>query len=271
MEYFFQNNQYLLSFRITHNIWSPSNNQYADGKFSPYDEKDNGNYELEYYIINIKNYLKEKGYTISSSIGGLHINAKNPHIHYHLVIQGKSYPANWIQNWKYYFQNRPTLPSTVAQQTQSLSLHIKPTGKSKLNISIKGTICNSQNDLNNYLAYPLKEGKYLVACLHNLDSSFHYLQELGTTLYKKACAVRAAQERGETRRLSLYTRVTDYIDSILTLDKDYYAITLNVLEHFRTLEKKEQIHPRQIVNICQTYLYHLGILTNEQILEKYNI
>ncbi|AXH78563.1 MAG: hypothetical protein [Circular genetic element sp.] len=263
-------NWILLSFRITSNHWNPSDSIYTGGSFCPADQNyskiANGQDLLEYYIINIKNYLKAKGISILASIGGLHLNAKRPHIHYHLIVEGKQ-PKSHIQTWKYYFNHNPVI---VPHKLSYPSL-VEGHQDQKLDISIKHTELKTQDDMESFLAYPLKEGKNLIDCMHNLDSSYHYLETLATTIYKKSLAVRAAQERSQKKQLGIYSRVTEYMDEQMKLQYSYYQIALNVLEKFKTLEKRDQIHPSKLVKIIQTYAYYSGLLTNEEILEKYNL
>ncbi len=279
MELIFQENYYLLGFRITEDCFKSSKHQFKNGMFHPIEDDhlmyhETANDTIEYYIYNIKNYLKTKGYDIVASIGGLHINSNQPHIHYHLVITGDKYPKNWIQNWKYHFtHNQPITPDWTAEQieTCSVKLNCKKEGKSKIQISIQGNKCATPDDMERFLAYPIKEGKNIVSCLYNLDSSLYYLTEMGTGLYKKALAQKKIKDKSSAKKLSVYTQVNDFLDTQVSLGKkDIRDLGEAALLHFQNkLEIKDQIDPQTICKYVRKYCYYHDLWDIGEIIDKY--
>jgi hypothetical protein len=87
-----------LSFRVTHRYFD-------DPKLAP-NKRDVRQLLQQYYILNVKNYLKTMDYSIISYTVGLHKDAEAPHIHLHFIVDtGKSkIPKVFIQDWKYKFQ-----------------------------------------------------------------------------------------------------------------------------------------------------------------------
>lgn len=275
MELLFDPTQYLLGFRITESCFKSSKHQWKDGKFQEIEDNmdETANNVVEYYTLNINNYLREKGYKVIASIGGLHYDSNHPHIHYHLVIVGEKYPKNWIQNWKYHFtHNQPITPDWTAEQVEtcSRSLHTKGKDKNKIQISIQGTPCNSGEDMEKFLAYPIKEGKHINNMMINVDSSFHYLYEMGTGLYKQAIAQRKIKDNSARKQLSVYTQVNDFLDKQVTLGKkDIRELGQACLYHFQTLKIKDQIDPQTLCKYVRKYCYYKGLWDVEEILDKY--
>lgn len=255
MDFIYDPESYLLGFRITFNE-KPSIE------------------ECEQYYIYIKNYLKAKDIPILANIAGLHLKAKNPHIHIHfnvkmdkgLMTNGKRPPKNWLQNWKYYWASLSKLPDLEY-------LYQKQETQSKLNISIQGTWLKSCHDLEMYFAYTLKEGNLLPSLTSmNCIGKQEYLREIGEKLYQKAQANIVVKEKAKVKQLSIYKRVIDRIDNhILRFreERSLYDVCYEVLEHFRELPIEEQIAPDMLVKYTKKHCYYIGIWTTEEILEKY--
>lgn len=278
MELIFEDNYYLLGFRITEDCFKSSEHQWKGGRFQEVGDQwgsihETANSVISFYILNINQYLREKNYKVIASLGGLHQNSNQPHIHYHLVIVGEKVPKNWIQNWKYHFtHNQPVTPDWSAEQVETCSrtLHMKGQGKTKIQISIQGTPCKTPEDMEKFLAYPLKEGKVVTGMMSNIDSSYHYLNTMGMEIYKKALALKKVKDKSSAKKLSVYTQVNDYLDTQVELGrKDIRDLGEAALYHFQKLELKDQIDPATICKYVRKYCYYKGLWDIQEIMDKY--
>lgn len=265
-----------LSFRVTHN-------KFDNPKQSPLRHEVK---ELlqQYYIINVKNYLKTMNYDIISYTVGLHKDAEAPHIHLHFVVDvGKSkIPKVFIQDWKYKFQAGkvplilPTNPYQGIKVDYPCLFSFKH--KKKINISIKWTDPKPQTPLglsieeklenyNRYLAYPLKEG-FVVD--HNLDEAD--LERLRSQAMGEWNAVKIKKLREQQQQAKSETEYGKICDIISTHKPECYTDAVRlVLDEVKKnrVEYREHINPRNLISSVQKYCYHVGIWTIDEIIEKY--
>lgn len=265
-----------ISFRVTHN-------KFDDLKLAPHTSEVRTLLQ-NYYIINVKNYLKKQDYSIISYTVGLHKDAESPHIHLHFVVDvGKSkIPKVFIQDWKYKFQTGKVPLTFPSNPYQGLKVDypclFSYKHKRKINISIKWTDPKPQTPLgmsieeklenyDRYLAYPLKEGFVVDHNLVEQDLERLRAQGMGEWNATKIKKLKAQQqkEKSETE----YGRICDIIST--NKPDSYQDAVRMVLEEVKKnrVEYREHINPRNLISSVQKYCYHVGIWTIDEIIEKY--
>lgn len=252
-----EHNHLLLSFRITHKRFGLEERVVREEL-------------INYYIINIKEYLKKKLYVIVEYTAGIHTEAETPHIHIHYLIdpQGKRVPKVFIQDWKYNFQNgkipislpnpKPHLPYPCLFST----LH-----KKKINVCIKSTLLSPDENYERFLAYPFKEGNIFSSTLSD---------EITTRLQAQAQgewnAVKIKKLKDKQRKEQMENEYGKICDIIAQAKPSTYTDALRiVLEEVKRsrVEFRDHINPRNIVSSVQKYCFHTGIWSIDEILEKF--
>lgn len=235
----------------------------------------------DHYALNINDYITIKlKTTIIQSSMGVHLEASEPHIHYHLVVEDFKFPANVNQSWKYFWQKRP-LNEKSPRDTPMI---FKEKDKKMINISIKMTGVELPHGQCRYLAYPLKENSSIDKYCINID--IKGLKDFAHKLYveakEKAAKAAAIKEdklskyeaycyhmderlcsefqisdkydRGTQLRLFFKEQIPhDKIIPFVSLETDLYYFN-----QIRATDAKEHIHPKQIVYNMEKYLFAAG-------------
>ncbi len=237
----------------------------------------------DHYHLNIYDYITIKLKTdIVQSSMGVHLEASEPHIHYHLVVEDFKFPANVNQSWKYFWLKRP-LNSKSPRDTPMV---FREKDKKMINISIKMTELPSGwgDGPSKFLAYPLKENLEIGAYCKNIETK--RLKDFANSLYVEAKerAIKAAAikedklskyeaycyhmderlcsefqisdkyDRGTQLRLFFKEQIPhDKIIPFVSLETDLYYFN-----QIRATDAKEHIHPKQIVYNMEKYLFAAG-------------
>ncbi len=235
------------------------------------------NYIIDYYIINIENYLKNLSYDIISYTCGAHLDAESPHIHIHYLVNtgDARIPKVFIQDWKYKFGearkvtaempiikhegNNIPFPSLTEQKH-----------KRKINISIKYTPPPLDDELelyNRFLGYPFKEG---IVLRHNLDEDILVKlrsQAMGEWNSVKIKKLKEQQKKDASD--SEYGKICDIISSAKPSGyREALEVVLETIKRDRT-EYRDHINPQFLVRSVQKYCYHVGIWGIDEIIEKF--
>lgn len=227
---------------------------------------------LKYYLENIRFFLEKKNIEVVYSTGGIHLDASNPHIHYHLGVLMSKLPVNWNQCWKYFWKKN-------ADQAikPSSSIEYKPLGEkikdtSKLHISIIGNPQGDDKSIEKFLAYPLKENLTLTSYCFNTDSSYVYLLSLGKSLYAVCLSNKERHDKKKEKTKSVYKKVKEFLQLQQKLGKaqNLYDCAELTIDHFRNyLPEEQQVQPSVLMNYVKKYCYYSGMWETHEILEKY--
>jgi len=241
----------LLSFRVTH-------------------ERIEDKYLQEYYIYNIKNYLKTKNVNILRTTLGLHTNSSYPHIHYHLLIKSQKLPKSLIQDWKYNYQKGKIdvhAPAVTKDTLNTLPClwSYKCGTQQKMNISIRETLAKDEENIISFLQYPFKEKNPILMGCEGVDVKA--LSIAAHTLYLDAIKKKKQKDEKKSESLAAYTKIEKFI--IEQQFTDYNDVLQPVLAFAREFEKP--IHYRKVVEHTQTICYRLQIINIETICQKYYI
>ncbi len=252
-----------LSFRITLGTFKEPKNIHSS-------------YIIDYYIINIKNYLKNKSYEIISYTCGAHLDAESPHIHIHyLVNTGNSHiPKVFIQDWKYKFDTgkvETTLP-VIKHEGNNIPFPSLTTQKhkKKINISIKFTpppIDDELEPYNRFLGYPFKEG---IVLRHNLsEDELATLRSQAQGEWNSVKIKKLKEQQKKEASDSEYGKICDIISSANPSDyREALVVVLETIKKDRT-EYRDHINPQFLVRSVQKYCYHVGIWGIDEIIEKF--
>ena len=213
---------------------------------------------------------------------GIHLEASEPHIHYHLVVEDFKFPANVNQSWKYFWLKQPL--NQQSEEKWDTPMVFKEKDKKMINISIKMTDTESDHSKSKYLAYPLKENSSIDRYCINIE--IKQLKDFAHNLYveakersKKAAAIKEDKlskyeaycyhmderlcsefqisdkyDRGTQLRLFFKEQIPhDKIIPFVSLETDLYYFN-----QIRATNAKEHIHPKQIVYNMEKYLFAAG-------------
>lgn len=250
----------------------------------------------DHYHLNIYDYitLKLKTDIVQSSMG-VHLEASEPHIHYHMVVENFKFPANVNQSWKYFWLKQ----QLNAKSPMDTPMVFREKGKKMINISIKMTepeellefeYCHLKGALGSgdspskFLAYPLKENLEINEYCKNIE--IKRLKDFAHSLYveakeraKKAAAIKEDKlSKYEAycyhmdERLCSEFQISDKYDRGTQLrlffkeqiphDKIIPFVSLETdlyyFNQIRATDAKEHIHPKQIVYNMEKYLFAAG-------------
>lgn len=235
----------------------------------------------DYYILNVKNYLKEKGYILLCMTGGLHLDASHPHIHLHFLVSlSEEYTENKTPHtsmWKYYWSSKKAIPIEQPCLKGNFPCLHSYLYKSRINISIKSTkfdkICDTtplESCPKRFLAYPLKEG-HLIASSNLSENDLVFLTAQGKGEYASAKIKSVKLKQKKQKSLGEYQQIVNYLNDQSPCDlRTACNLALDHIRATRT-EYKDHINPRSVINICQKYCYHNNLWTNDQIMEKFGV
>lgn len=221
-----------------------------------------------YYILNVKNYLKRLGYDIVEYVAGIHLEAVAPHLHIHyLVNTGESHiPRVFIQHWKYTFTSGKVQVESPNGKDKFPCLVSYKHGK-KVNISIKFTKEAKKEEIDSFLGYPLKEGIFVSSDLDEMKIKCLSSQAQG--VWNAVKIKKLKDQQRDENAASEYGKICAIISSN-TPDsyQDAVRIVLEELKKTR-VEQKEHVNPQFIIKSVQKYCYHSGIWSIDEIMDKY--
>lgn len=240
---------------------------------------------IEYYLINIKNYLKERHYNILCMTGGLHLEASHPHVHLHFILtafnMAKTRPT---QYWKDYWGGKKHIGIVEPvfndpHYHQGYPCLVSYLHRSQCNISIKSTKIDKIRDTNpskecpkRFLAYPLKE-QTKVAVISLPEDVVKCLMIQGNGEYAVAKIKSKKELEKKQKSLGEYAKIVGFLDEQFPkpMHVDCKECAIAVLEHIKKTrgDYKDHLHPRGIINSVQKYCFHRGTWTSSEIAEQY--
>ena len=214
------------------------------------------------------NWLKYKTYVIQRYTVGAHINTGNEHIHIHVEATGRKKLTNAIATMKRDYnlgkistvyknkEQSETLPKTVTEGEYK--------GKINISIQMKTININDKKDIERYLQYPLKEG--LVLCSNLPPEEIKQLERNAKAEYAVAQQKQVNRDKKEKKSLSDWQEFVNHLnekepDSI----RKAYRIAI---EYYKTKYEKPPTG-KVIADNTERYCIKKGILTTEQLVEKY--
>jgi hypothetical protein len=229
----------------------------------------------QYYIINIKNYLKRLHLEVYKYSVGIHVDSESPHIHIHYLIKkGEArVPKVMIQDWKYKYNTGKVQAELPVLKHEGEKINwpslTEYKHKKKINISIKwtDTPLKPEESLERFLAYPFKEGYVFEHNLEEEEVTQLKAQAQGEWNSVKIKKIKE-QQRIENSQ-SEYGKICDIISS--NSPESYQDAVRIVLEEIKKnrIEYKDHINPRNVIQSVQKFCYHTGIWTIDEIIEKF--
>lgn len=250
----------------------------------------------DHYAMHIHMYIKDKlgNPSILHSTMGLHMEAKAPHIHYHMILEDYKLPANPNQSWKYYWKKKellahsPCVTPMVYHEKDSKTINIAI----KHQATVPHHVCSKTGDdifdisTTKFLAYPLKELRDIEDYCINVN--IKALKEFANSLYIESKARWAKKEEAKNDKLSKYEAFCYHMDEKCCEEFSIADTYGKIRLHFKNIESsvfipfctittdayyfsmissadaKEHIHPKQIVHNLEKYLFANGHYSTER-------
>jgi hypothetical protein len=225
----------------------------------------NNQEEQQWYIDNMLDWIKYRKYEIRQYTVGAHINTGNPHIHIHIIAIGKKL-SNAIATIQrdYAKGNLPTKYINSEQSQKYPKTPVEGRYKNKINISIQMKYNKIENDIERYLQYPLKEG--LVLHTNLPPDEIKLMTMKAKAEYAAALQKKLNKEKNEEKTLSEWQEFVTHLDEKEpTTIRQAYRIAI---QYYKAKYDKPPTG-KVIADNTERYTIKRGILTTEQLVEKY--
>jgi len=221
--------------------------------------------DIHWYILNWKNWLEYRDYTVTASSFGIHKNSGNFHFHFHCIALGKMI-TNSIATLQRDFNMGKVKTTLDPTRHSNLTNFVGQKYKNKINMSVKLTrVTDINDDVTNYLQYPLKEGLSLQKYNHGLEEYGGYEELLSAAkgIYKAALYKQQKEKEREENKLTEWQQLVNHLDKHSGADT-FIKIFREVLLYHRVQDKKPPTI-RAMRDNAERYCFIKEILTLEDI------